>query len=121
MNIDTNIATIHSINRIKERCNTKNQRKAIKSIRLALQRGKRAGDFTSWERSYLSKEAYDNCVAIAYNDLCYIVNSEESCVTVYNLPAWFGKKKHFNGKERIRDYKKYCKNNVLYQDQISII
>lgn len=119
MTIDTSIATMHGVDRIKERCNLKNQRSAVKSIKLALKRGKRAEDFTSWERDYLSKEAYGDCFAIAYNSFCYIVNSQGSCVTVYPLPAWFGKKKHFDGKERIRDYKKYCKNNTGYQEQLT--
>jgi hypothetical protein len=30
---------------------------------------------------------------------------------MYDLPAWFGKKKRFNGKERIRDFRKYEKLN----------
>lgn len=117
MTVDTSIATIHGVDRMKDRCNMKNQRSAVKSIRLALMRGKRAEDCTSWERSYLSNEAYADCVAIAYNGFCYIINSKGQCVTVYPLPAWFGKKKHFDGKERIRDYKKYCKNNAVYQEQ----
>lgn len=60
--------TIHSIERAKDRCNLKNHRTAEKNISLALQRGKRAEDYSSWERDYLSKEAHDNCAAIAYNN-----------------------------------------------------
>ena len=112
MTIDTTIVTIHGVSRAKERCNVKNVRSAEKNVSLAVQRGKRAEDCTSWEREYLSKEAYDNCIAIAYNNFCYIVNSAGACVTLYPLPAWFGKKKHFDGKERIRNYKQYCRNNA---------
>ena len=111
MTIDTTIVTIHGVSRAKERCNVKNVRSAEKNVSLAVQRGKRAEDCTSWEREYLSKEAYDNCIAIAYNNFCYIVNADGICVTLYPLPAWFGKKKHFDGKERIRNYKQYCRNN----------
>ena len=113
--------TLHSIDRAKERCHFKNQRTAEKNIARAIERGKRAEDYASWERSYLSKEAYDNCTAIAYNSFCYIINEEGDCVTVYQLPAWFGKKKRFDGKEKIRDYKKYCKNNAAYVESCSVM
>lgn len=114
MTNNTTIVTVHGISRAKDRCNLKNVRSAEKNVTLAIQRGKRAEDLTSWEREYLSKEAHDDCTAIAYNNFCYIVNTAGVCVTLYPLPSWFGKKKHFNGKERIRNYKQYCRNNSSY-------
>lgn len=120
MNIDTSNVTVHSIDRTMERCNIKNERTAVKHLNLALQRGKRAGDFSSWERAYLSNEAHDNCSAIAYNNFCYIVNELGRCVTVHPLPTWFGKRKRFDGKEKIRDYKKYCKSNQFYRERYAI-
>ena len=102
-------ATNHSINRAKERRNFKNQRAAERNIALAIKNGKRADDLSSWEREFLLGEERDGCSAIAYNKFCYIVNSENVCITMYPLPVWFGKKKRFDGKERIRDYKKYQK------------
>lgn len=108
--------TVHSLERMKERCNIKNVKTAERNVNLAIERGKRAADFTSWERVYLNTEAYSNCTAIAYNNLCYIVNEENVCVTVYKLPAWFGKKKHFDGKERIRNYKKFCRSNQCFYE-----
>ena len=111
-------STIHSIDRAKERAGI-NERKAEKMISLALERGKKSEDFTSWEKDYLQNEAYDGCIAIAFNGYCYIVNNDGFCVTLYKLPSWFGKKKHYNGKERIRDYKKYCKGNISYCEEIS--
>lgn len=106
----TSHATIHSLERAKERIGC-NEKAADKQFRLAMERGKTHEDFTSWEQKYLAKEAYDGCVAVAYNGYCYIVNELGFCVTVYHLPAWFGKKKHFNGKERIRNMKSYARNN----------
>ena len=97
MKTTISFATVHSIDRIKERAG-KNEKNAEKLIALALERGKSADRFTSWERSYLSREASDNCTALAYDGLCYIVNENGFCVTMYPLPAWFGKKKHYNGK-----------------------
>lgn len=112
--INTNIVTVHGASRAKERCNVKNIRSAEKQVSLALQRGKGYEYFTSWERSYLQNEARDDCTAVAYNNFCYIVNADGVCVTLYPLPIWFGKKKHFDGKERIRNYKQYCRNNACF-------
>lgn len=106
--------SIHSIDRIRERCNLKQDRLAMRNIQLAFERGKRADDLTSWEREYLANEGHGNCSAIAYNNYCYIVSENNVCVTVYALPKWFGQKKHFDGKERIRDYKKYCRSNRMH-------
>lgn len=110
-------ATLHGIERVKERCNLKSKRTAEKNINRALQKGKRAEEYTSWERAYLSKEAHGNCTALAYNGFCYILNESGACLTAYALPVWFGKKKHFDGKERIRDYKKYCRGNSVHEDR----
>ena len=114
MTIDTTIVTVHGVSRAKERCNLKNVRSTEKNVALAIQRGKRAEDCTSWERAYLSKEAYDGCTAIAYNNFCYIFNADDVCVTIHALPSWFGKKKHFDGKERIRNFKQYCRNHMAF-------
>ena len=103
------MTTIHSLDRAKERLGM-NKKVAIKQIRLALERGKTSEEFSSWERNFLGKEAYDGCKAIAYNGYCYIFNDMDICVTMYPLPVWFGKKKHFDGKNRIKNYKSYSKN-----------
>lgn len=105
-------ATVHSIERAKERAGL-SEKRASKMIKLAIERGKRAEDFTSWERDYLKGECKGDKTAIAYNNFCYIVDEEGFCVTLYPLPAWFGKKKHFNGKERIRNMKVYSRNNTI--------
>ena len=119
MKAETMITTIHGIERVKERCNFKNHNSALRNIGLALKRGKRIENYSSWERTYLINKAYDDCSAIAYNGFCYIVNETGRCVTVCKLPAWFDKKKHFDGKTRIRDYKKYNKYNLIYHQELS--
>ena len=107
-------ATYHSLERAKERAGL-SEKKASKMITTALKKGKRADDFNSMEKSYLEREAHNNCIAIAFNGFCYIVNSDGFCVTLYKLPSWFGKKKKFDGKEKIRNHKKYEKNNFTYE------
>lgn len=117
MLIDTSIITFHGSVRAKERCNFKNQRTTEKQVKLALQRGKRSNQFTSWERDYLDNESRDDCTAIAYNNFCYIVNAAGVCVTMYRLPTWWGKKKHYDGKTRIRNPKGYYRSNRMYTAQ----
>lgn len=102
--------TKHSLEKIKERLGV-NLKRAEKRITDALTRGKSAEDFSSWERSFLEKEGKDGCRAVAYNGFCYIVSPDNACVTLYPLPIWFGQKKHFDGKEKIRNIKKYNKTH----------
>jgi len=108
MLVNFECASYHSVNRAKERLGL-NEKVARKQISRAVERGKRADQFTSWERSYLENEARDDSYAIAYNNYCFIIGQNGSCITMYHLPAWFGKKKHFDGKERIRNAKAYAR------------
>lgn len=109
--------SIHSIERARERCNLKSNEAAARRIDLAYERGSCASDLTSWERSFLLGKSHDNCRVVAYNNDCYIISDTGVCVTVFQLPRWFGKKKHFHGKEHIRNYRKYVKNYAdVYED-----
>ncbi len=106
------IATQHSYKRAKERMGM-NRKTAKRQMKLASERGKCSQDFASKERDYLEKVAFGNCVAIAYNNYCYIMDSQGNCVTLYALPKWFGKKKRYDGKELIRNLKVYSKDKIL--------
>jgi len=107
--VSTN-ASFHGIMRVKERCNVKSRRAAENLIRHAIQRGKGADDYSSMERVFLLGESMRGCRAVAYNNFCYILADEDCCVTMFRLPAWFGKKKPFDGKTRIRKMKRYRRN-----------
>lgn len=109
-------ATYHSIERAKERAGI-NKKNAENHIKRAITRGKTADQFTSWEREYLQGECTDTTIAIAYNNFCFIVSETGKCVTMYPLPIWFGKKKHFDGKERIRNMKSYARNHN-YEEKV---
>ena len=102
------MATFHSLERAKQRAGL-NERRAYKMIDLALTRGKTAASFSSWERDYLENTAQADRVAVAFNNYCYIFSDAGRCLTMYPLPKWFGKKKHFAGKERIRNMKVYAR------------
>lgn len=109
------IASYHSIVRAKERLGY-NEKNALKQINRALERGKTAEQFTSWERDYLQNEGSETAYAVAYNNFCYIIGANGICVTVYALPDWFGKKKHFDGKEKIRNPKVYERTRLPFKE-----
>lgn len=103
-------ATIHSIERSKERLGL-NERRAEKIIQLAIERGKTYNDFnSSHERKYLEQHTDSEVYAVAYNGYCYIISNLGFCVTVYELPEWFGKKKQYDGKTKIKNMKSYYRN-----------
>ena len=115
------LATFHSIERAKKRMGI-NEKKANRVITNAIEKGKRVEDLASWEKNYMQNEAKgDDVTAIAFNGYCYIVNDDGFCVTMYKLPKWFDKKKHYNGKERIRNFKSYSKycDDVEYEDELA--
>lgn len=103
------MATVHSLNRAKDRLSI-NGKKADRMINQAIKKGKRASEFSSWERRFLEEESSNGSEAIAYNNYCYIISENGFCITMYPLPAWFGKKKRFDGKEHIRNIKNYARN-----------
>lgn len=98
--------THHSIDRAKERINL-NEKKALRNITIALERGNSSEHYNStMEKTYLENRNIDG-IALAYNNVCYIFNYQGECITVYPLPKWWEKKKMYNGKEKIRNPKKY--------------
>jgi hypothetical protein len=99
--------TLCSLEQLKNQTGI-NRKKATTYIKKAIQRGKGAESFTSWERRYLKDGVSNGYRAVAYDGYCYIISSDGVCVTLYPLPRWFGKKKRFDGKEKIRNVKKYC-------------
>ena len=109
-------ATVHSIERGKERLGL-NERRAEKTIQLAIERGKDYTEFnSSRERKYLEQHSNSEAYAVAYNGYCYIIGSSGFCVTVYELPVWFGKKKQYDGKTKIKNMKSYYRNYSDLED-----
>lgn len=102
------MTTLHSMERTKERVGFKGKT-ATNFIEKAIIRGKGISDYSSVaERKFLEKqEAKGDCTAIVYNGFCFIVSRNNACLTVYNLPDWFDKKKHYDGKVKIKNTVKY--------------
>lgn len=108
------ILTQHCIERAGQRLGL-TEKQAERKINLAMKYGKSSENYTtSWERKYLKSQSYDG-VALAYDSYCYIITESGICITVYPLPSWWEKKKNYNGKERIRNPKKYYKK--YYQSE----
>ena len=107
------VATAHSLSRAKERMGVKGKQ-AEKRIRLAMERRKGAECFSAKEKRFLEGESSEGLTAVAYNSFCYILSDSGVCVTMYSLPGWFGKKMHYDGKQKIRNMKKYSRNYELW-------
>ena len=100
------MCTWHSIQRANERTRY-NGSSAVRFIENGIQRGRTAENYKQDERKYLESLAYNNCIAKAYNGFCLIISEDGDCVTLYPLPEWFGKKRYYDGKKRIRNVKRY--------------
>ena len=109
--------TKHFLDRAKERSVFKSQAAIERDAWRAYQRGKIAQDFRGREKEYLLKKESYGCQAIAFNGSCYIFSEEAVAITRYSLPDWFGRPVHYNGKQTIRDFRRYCKMNMNYPDQ----
>ena len=104
-------ATYHSIVRAKERIGM-NPKAAEHFIRNALERGKDKTMFScEQKRQWLAaKENACGYRALVYNDMCVII-SDETVITLYEVPVWFKKANRYSGKERIRNQAKFAKYN----------
>ena len=100
------MCTYHSIKRANERTRF-NGKAAVRFIENGIARGKTAKDYKQNERDYLSSIPHDDCIAKAYNGFCLIISKDGVCITLYPLPEWFGKKRHYDGKVRVRNAKRY--------------
>ena len=102
------MTTYHAIKRTQERAEL-NLNTSVRFIDNAINRGKTADKFDSIEREYLKqKESQYGCYAVAYNNFCFILSNENICITMYPLPAWFGRKQsYYNGKKKIREPRKH--------------
>ena len=97
--------TRHSLEMAHERLGL-NEKKARRNIELAYTRGKRTDAFRGSDLRYLMARCEEGCVPVVYQDAIYIFNPEGVCVTVYQAPRWFGSRRSYDGKERVRDMRR---------------
>ena len=103
------MATYHSLRRAYERIGLKAEA-AEKEICRAYAAGLGAEEFNSREKAYLESKGLAGGYAKVYKGFCYIFSEEAVCITVYPVPAWFGKRQYFDGKTRIRNPKNYYRH-----------
>jgi hypothetical protein len=104
--------TYHAVKRTQERAGF-NIEGSERFISTAIKRGKSAEMFGSREREYLLwQESKEGCRTIVYSTFCFIVSEDGLCITMFDLPAWFGRKRHYSGKHIIRDAKRYIRYYV---------
>lgn len=109
------MCTNHSIQRANERTQFSGK-SAVRFIENGIARGKTADDFTSKESIYLANCAKGGCTAKAYNGFCLIIGENGDCVTIYQLPDWFGRKRYYDGKKRVRNVKRYTLSHYTTYD-----
>ena len=112
-------ASNHSLARAKERAGL-NAKRAQRVISLALYNGKSAEDYSGKESKYLQNKSTRNCTAVAYQGFCMIISDTTyACVTMYQLPNWFGKSTRYDGKEKIRNLRKYNRMHINFDEYIA--
>ncbi len=89
------------------------ERRARRFLENGLGRAKEAEDYSGRQRAYLKWRGRNGCTALAYNGCCLIRSADGRCVTAYPLPEWFRRRQHYDGKEKIRNVKKYMR---LYEN-----
>lgn len=108
--------TRHGFERAKERLGY-NGKTAEHFIKNAEQRGKGPEEFhTRKERNWLEKQGGRGCTAIVYNGYCVILAETNTCVTLYKVPVWFGKRGCYDGKTQIRNVSKYQRYRDIYPE-----
>lgn len=112
---ETTMITNHALQRTHERAGL-NRKSSARLIENAFQRGKTPEAFHAFERKYLKKKTIDNSRVIVYNSLCFIISEDDFCITVFQVPEWFGKKQ-YDGKQEIRDVKKYMRFNNFNEQE----
>jgi len=89
-------------------------------ISKAIEKGKPSDGFKGNERRYLqSKEAKGQCETRVYLSFIFIVDTAGFCVSMYPTPDWFGKKKHFNGKVKINNPRKYPRYYIMFNEDVA--
>ena len=93
------MATFHAIQRAEERVKLK-RKSAERLITNALQYGRTSSDFIGKEFNYLHrKETVGEARILVHSQCCFVVNNN-SCITMFPVPSWFGKRRN-NAKRSI--------------------
>ena len=101
--------TYHSLVRAHERLGL-NREEAERTITRAYAEGMGAEEFNSREKKYLEQKGANGAQVKVYNGCCYVFSENAVCITVFQVPLWFGKRQFFDGKTKIRNPKNYYRH-----------
>ncbi len=99
--------TSHYIARAKERLGL-NRKAAIVAMEHAYERGAACTRFSSAERRYIEDRMAQGTDVLVYQGSCFLFMNG-NCLTVYKLPAWFGKRTYTETGMPVRNARKYQK------------
>ena len=109
------MTTYHSIKRTQKRAGL-SKKTSKRFIAIAIERGRGIDAFYNQEREYLlRREANEGCTAIIFDSYCFIIGNDNICITMYPVPLWFEKKPHYDGKQTIKNIKKYLRLNNSFE------
>lgn len=110
----SNLASYHGICRTIERLNCRNEKQALRTIKLAWERGTIMDDLELVKQRKYVLARDGRCAGGAtqfrvYQNHLWIFSPgpEPVLITVYPVPKDFSKRGHYIGKEKIRDFKQY--------------
>ena len=103
------MTTRHSIQRARERLGL-HEKRAQRVIELAYTRGKRIEDFRGGDCRYLRSLCEEGLDPVVYQGAIYIFSADGVCVTLYPVPRWFGTRRNYDGKERIRNVRRFFRD-----------
>ena len=88
-------------------------------------RGKASGDYSGKESRYLRrKEACGGCDVRVLAGIIFVFDSLELCVTMYPVPAWFGKERRHAAKRGEDTYEEISGSgysDIVYLNQIKAV
>lgn len=108
--------TKHSIERARERAGLSKQA-ALNNFKKAYSFGIPAEELPSRESKYMLEKSDGANEMLLYGDFLYLFKEDGTCITMYHTPAWFNRKSNYDGKEKIRNPKKYFNK---YQDSMAV-
>ncbi len=110
--------TLHSIERTTQRAGL-NRRAAVRMIENARVKGLDSRGYGRDEKEYLTVRELNGGRSVVYAGYCFIFDDEDVCITMYSVPVWFGKR-HYQGKERIRNPRKYVRRYAEHIEDYAV-
>lgn len=107
--------TRHGIIRACERAHLRHD-SAVKLITKAKRYGLRSEEMNSTERKFMQEKEQNHHYCLFYQGFIFILGADDCCITMYAVPEWFNKRGLYDGKQKIRNRKKYSRYSGRYNN-----